>query len=931
MKNYKNTLNLPKTNFPMKGNLINKEFDIISYWNFKKLYKKIRESKKKKKKFILHDGPLYANGKIHIGHAVNKIIKDIIIKSKNMSGFNAPYVPGWDCHGLPIELKIEKNNKIKKKISNLEFRKKCRIYANKQVLIQKKELINLGILADWDNPYLTMDYKIEANIIRAFKKILNYGYLINGKKPIHWCINCQSSLSEAEIEYYNIESLGIYILFNSIENNKILNKFKINYFIKNINLIIWTTTPWTLLSNKAIAINPNLIYQFIKIKNKYLILSKDTVINIMKLLNIKTWKILSQCKGLELELCYFKHPILNFNVPILLSNHIIVNTGSGAVHIAPSHGLEDFIVSKKYALNTSTQINKYGNYISNTHTLLNKKFIFNVNNIIIKLLKQNKNFLYKHKIIHKYPHCWRHKTKIFLRITYQWFINLNKNNLRKKLIQNIKKIKWIPKTGKKYMENMIKKRPDWCISRQRLWGVPITLFINKKTLKIHPYSNKIIKKTAKLVEKMGIQVWWDLDKKKILGINNNDYFKINDTLDVWFDSGTTHYSVITKKKKYKSNISDLYVEGSDQYRGWFMSSLITSNIINKNIPFKEILVHGFTVDKKKKKMSKSIGNIISPIYLIKKFSCDVLRLWIAYTEYTNEIIVSEKTIKNSIEIYRKIRNTIRFLLSNLNDFNPNIKFLNFKKMIILDLWALKHTFKIQKKIINAYNKYNFKKVIKYLIKFCSIEMGSFYFDIIKDRQYTTKKNSINRKSCQITMFHILESLVRWIAPILSFTANEVWNYLPGKREEFIFTEEWYNNLYINYKSKILNNILWKELIKLKYKINKKIEILRFKKKIGSSLQINIIICANKKLIKYLKKFNNELKFFFIISNIKLITLNELNNKINYFKLYVNISKKKKCNRCWHYSNNICNISKYIGICNRCIFNIFGKGEKRKFI
>ncbi|XZR52877.1 MAG: isoleucine--tRNA ligase [Enterobacteriaceae bacterium] len=927
MKNYKKTINLPKTKFPMKGNLINKESNIISYWKLRKLYIKIQKVKKNKPIFILHDGPLYANGNIHIGHAINKIIKDIIIKSKNMSGFNAPYIPGWDCHGLPIELQIEKNNEKNKKITKTKFREKCRIYANKQVIIQKKSFINLGILADWDNPYLTMDYNIEANTVRVLKKIINSGYLENGKRPIYWCINCQSSLSEAEIEYNNINSYGTYILFNSINNYKILNIFKINNFISNINIVIWTTTPWTLLSNKAIAINQNLIYQFIKISNKYLILLKNSVNKIMKLLNIKKWKIISECKGFDLEFCYFKNPITNLIIPIILSNYVDINTGSGAIHIAPGHGLEDFIISKKYSLNTSTKIDKNGYYTLGTHTLLDKKFIFNINNIIYKLLKQNKKFLYKNKIIHKYPYCWRHKTKIFLRITNQWFINLNKNNLRKKIIKTIKKINWIPKYGKIYMEKMIQNRPDWCISRQRIWGVPITLFVNKKTFKIHPYSEKIIERVARGIENKGTQIWWNLNKKKILGINSDDYFKVNDTLDVWFDSGTTHYSVIKKRVEYKKKISDLYIEGSDQYRGWFMSSLITSNIINGNAPYKKIIVHGFTIDKNKKKMSKSIGNIINPTNLIKKFSCDVLRLWIANTEYTNEIIVSNKSLKNSTDIYRKIRNTIRFLLSNLNDFKPNDFFLNFKKIIILDLWALKSTLIVQKKIINAYNNYNFNKVIKYIIKFCSIDMGSFYFDIIKDRQYTNKKNSINRKSCQITMFHILESLVRWISPILSFTANEVWNYLPGKRSEFIFTEEWYKKIPINYNFKIFNNVLWKKLIKIKNEINKKIEILRINKNIGSSLQVNVIIYANKKLINYLNKFKNELNFIFIISYVKLI----ISKKMNDFKIIINISKEKKCNRCWNYNNNISNISKYIGICNRCINNIFGKGEIRKYM
>ncbi|BFI91148.1 isoleucine--tRNA ligase [Enterobacterales bacterium endosymbiont of Anomoneura mori] len=926
MKNYKNTLNLPKTNFPIKNNFINQELNIISYWSLQKIYKKIRESKKKKKTFILHDGPLYANGNIHIGHAVNKIIKDIIIKSKGLEGFDAPFVPGWDCHGLPIELKVEEIYK-KKKLSNSEFRDKCRIYVNKQISNQKKTFIRLGILADWENPYLTMDFNIEANIILAFKKIINSGYLKNGKKPIYWCINCQSSLSDAEIEYHNKKTLGIYVLFNFLKNNEILNKFNIK-IEKKISLIIWTTTPWTLASNKAIAIHPDGIYQIIKILNKYLILSKNTVNSIINLLNIKNFKILSEFKGIELQSYYLKHPFMNYNIPIILSNHIDLNTGSGIVHIAPSHGLEDYIIGKKYSLDLSTQINKKGYYILGTHSLLDKKFIFDVDKILLKILKNKKKFLFEQKIFHKYPYCWRHKTKVIYRITKQWFIKLNKT-IRNNILKNINQVKWLPNWGKTHIENMIKTRPDWCISRQRIWGVPMTLFVNKKTFKIHPLNNKIIDNIVEIIKKKGIQAWWDLDKKLILGNDSRNYFKINDVLDVWFDSGTTYYTVINKRKEFKNNNIDLYVEGSDQYRGWFMSSIITSNIIKGIAPYKEVLVHGFTVDNKKQKMSKSIGNIINPLNIIKKFSCDVLRLWVAYTDYTNEIIVSDISLQNSSKIYKKIRNTIRFLLSNLNDFNPNKDSLKFEKMLILDLWALNYTIKIQKKIKKAYNQYNFNKVVKYLINFCSVKMGAFYFDIIKDRQYTNKKNSISRKSCQTAMYHIIESLVRWISPILSFTSNEIWNYLPGKRSKFIFTEEWYNKLII-YKSKILDDKFWNEIIKIKNKINKKIENLRIKKKIGSTLEANIEIYANNKLIKYLKKFKNELNYLFIISNIKLFILDKI-NKINNFKIFINISKEKKCNRCWHYTNNISKISKYIGICNRCIINLFGLGENRKFI
>ncbi|AEO07962.1 isoleucine--tRNA ligase [Buchnera aphidicola] len=940
MDDYKNTLNLPLTKFSMRGNLSQKEPKILKNWQENKLYQLIRKNNQEKKIFFLHDGPPYANGNIHIGHAINKILKDIIIKSKNMSGFDAPYIPSWDCHGLPIEQKVEEQNNINKdKISILTFQKKCRKYAEQQVEKQKIDFIRLGVIGDWDNAHLTMNFKNEAKIIETLSEIIKKKYLYQDFKPIHWCIECSSSLSEAEIEYFPKKSDSIIVAFKS-KNPLIIKKLfncELNHE-QDIYFPIWTTTPWTLPSSKAIAIHPNIQYQLIQTEKWTIIVAKDLVQNIVNKLKIKKWKIINSVQGKILENLICLHPFLkNINIPIILGDHVSYESGTGAVHTAPDHGIDDYIVSQKYHIQTSNLVNFKGNYIANVHSQLDGVNVFQANPIIIELLKKNNLLLHYEFLKHSYPHCWRHKTPIIFRATPQWFINLDKNQFRLKLLKEIKKVKWIPNWGKSRIKDMIQKRPHWCISRQRNWGVPMSIFIHKKTRELHPNIYNLMQKIAKKIKYEGIQAWQEINIKEFLGSEYQSYDKILDILDVWFESGNTHTSIKYKNKKYDTNIADMYLEGSDQHRGWFMSSLIISTLINKKAPYSTVLTHGFVVDEKGQKMSKSIGNTISPNKIVNTLGADVLRLWVASSDYSNDISVSNEILKNSSDMYRRIRNTARFMLANITDFNPKTDLISKEHMIFLDRWAIGKTKIVQEEIIHCYQNYNFHGVVKRIMYFCSIEMGSFYLDIIKDRQYTLRKNSNERRSCQTAIYYIINALVRWIAPILSFTAHEIWNYLPNINSQYVFMEEWFDKLFDLNEDDIFNHQFWNKIIKLKHEINKFLEEKIKNKIINNSLEASIILYVSKNLLKKLEILGKEIKFIFLTSSVEIKPYNTapLNTKkskiIHQLKLSIHKVKGEKCPRCWHYFIADEHHIKKSNICYRCILNTLGNGEKRIFI
>ncbi|AVQ88183.1 isoleucine--tRNA ligase [Plesiomonas shigelloides] len=935
MSDNKYPLNLPDTGFPMRGDLAKREPGMLQRWYDNNLYGAIRQAKKGKKSFILHDGPPYANGNIHIGHSVNKILKDIIIKSKGLSGFDSPYIPGWDCHGLPIELKVEQLvGKPGEKVSAAEFRAACRKYAAEQVEGQKKDFIRLGVLGDWDHPYLTMDFGTEANIIRSLAKIVGNGHLHKGAKPVHWCTECRSALAEAEVEYYDKTSPAIDVRFNVADEAAFLAKFGTDAGHGTISVVIWTTTPWTLPANRAVALNADLEYQLIQAGDERLILAADLAESVLKRAGIEGAQVLGTCRGSDLELLTLQHPFYDFTVPVILGEHVTTDAGTGAVHTAPGHGQEDFVVGQKYHLEVANPVAPDGTYLPDT-PLFAGQSVFKANDSVLEVLRERGALLHFEKFLHSYPHCWRHKTPIIFRATPQWFISMEQAGLRQQALNEIKGVKWIPDWGQARIETMVANRPDWCISRQRTWGVPIALFVHKDTEALHPRSVELMEEVAKRVEEKGIQAWWDLDPAEILGSDAADYVKVPDTLDVWFDSGSTHASVVDARPEFNGHSADLYLEGSDQHRGWFMSSLMISTAMKGTAPYREVLTHGFTVDGQGRKMSKSVGNVVSPQDVMNKLGGDILRLWVASTDYTAEMAVSDEILKRSADAYRRIRNTARFLLANLNGFDPKLHMVQPEEMVVLDRWAVGRAQAAQAEIIKAYEEYDFHMVVQRLMQFCSVEMGSFYLDIIKDRQYTAKTDGIARRSCQTALYHIAEALVRWMAPIMSFTADEIWNFLPGERSEFVFTEEWYDGLFGLAEGEVMNDAYWAELLNVRGEVNKVIEQARNDKKVGGSLEAEVTLFADASLQQKLAALGDELRFVLLTSKADVAALDNApaeavatENKGLTIKLIR--SENAKCPRCWHYAADIGSVAAHPTLCGRCVTNIAGDGETRKF-
>ena len=934
MTDYKNTLNLPETGFPMRGDLAKREPAMLKNWYEKNLYQKIRQASKGKKSFILHDGPPYANGTIHIGHAVNKILKDMIVKSKTTLGYDSPYIPGWDCHGLPIELKVEGLvGKPNQKVTAAEFRQACRRYASEQVEGQKKDFIRLGVLGDWDNPYLTMNFNTEANIIRAFGKAVANGHLYKGYKPIYWCLDCASSLAEAEVEYEDRTSPSIYVRFSAVDESAVEKRFVLqNKGQGKISAVIWTTTPWTLPSNRAIAINPELEYQLVQFGDERVLLAKALVESVQKAVGIEQIEILGTAEGKDLELLRFHHPFYRFDVPLVLGEHVTTDGGTGLVHTAPDHGQDDFVVSQKYGLEMAGLIGNDGKFIT-TAEFFDGKGVFESNDLVVEKLKETGALLKLEKLRHSYPHCWRHKTPIIFRATPQWFIGMETKGLRRQALSEIKKVRWIPDWGQARIENMVANRPDWCISRQRTWGVPVALFIHKQTEELHPRTLELIEEVAKRVEKDGIQAWWDLDPKELLGDEAEHYSKVSDTLDVWFDSGSTYSAVVKNRAEFNGKEADMYLEGSDQHRGWFMSSLMLSTATDNKAPYKQVLTHGFTVDGQGRKMSKSIGNIVTPQEVMDKFGGDILRLWVASTDYTGEMSVSDEILKRAADAYRRIRNTARFLLANLNGFDPQRDCVSPNEMISLDRWAVDCALRAQNEIKEAYDNYQFHTVVQRLMKFCSIEMGSFYLDIIKDRQYTTKADSLARRSCQTALWHIAEALVRWIAPILSFTADEIWQYIPGERSEFVFTEEFYDGLFPLEDNEALNDEYWQQVLRVRDEVNRVLEQARNDKVIGAALEAELTVYADDTYVELLHRLADELRFVLITSKAEVKPLSQADvaeGELKGLAVKVVRSVNEKCPRCWHYSETIGHHPQHPALCSRCIENVYGNGEVRRF-
>ncbi|MFQ6576549.1 isoleucine--tRNA ligase [Pseudomonas sp. UM16] len=942
MTDYKATLNLPDTAFPMKAGLPQREPQILQRWDSIGLYQKLREIGKDRPKFVLHDGPPYANGKIHIGHALNKILKDMIVRSKTLSGFDAPYVPGWDCHGLPIEHKVEVTHG--KHLSADQTRELCRAYAAEQIEGQKTEFIRLGVLGDWDNPYKTMNFANEAGEIRALAEMVKHGFVFKGLKPVNWCFDCGSALAEAEVEYADKKSQTIDVAFPVADEAKLAAAFGLASLAKPASIVIWTTTPWTIPANQALNVHPEFTYALVDVGDKLLVLAQELVESCLKRYALEG-SVIATAPGSALDLINFRHPFYDRLSPVYLADYVELGAGTGVVHSAPAYGEDDFVTCKRYGMvndDILTPVQSNGVYVPSLE-FFGGQFIWKANPAIVDKLSEVGALMHTETISHSYMHCWRHKTPLIYRATAQWFVGMDKqpdngDTLRKRAVKAIEETKFVPAWGQARLHSMIANRPDWCISRQRNWGVPIPFFLNKQTGELHPRTVELMEEVAKRVEKEGIEAWFKMDAAELLGEEAGQYDKIADTLDVWFDSGTTHWHVLRGSHSIGHETgprADLYLEGSDQHRGWFHSSLLTGCAIDNHAPYRELLTHGFTVDENGRKMSKSLGNTIEPQKVNDTLGADILRLWVSATDYSGEMAVSEQILQRSADAYRRIRNTARFLLSNLSGFDPARDLLPAEDMLALDRWAVDRTLLLQRELEEHYGEYRFWNVYSKIHNFCVQELGGFYLDIIKDRQYTTGANSVARRSCQTALYHISEALVRWIAPILAFTADELWQYLPGERNESVMLNTWYQGLTELPEGFELGRAYWDRVMAAKTAVNKELENQRSAKAIGGNLQAEVTLFADDALSADLNKLGDELRFVLITSAASVAPFvqapaDAVETEVPGLKLKVVKSGHAKCGRCWHFRADVGANPEHPEICARCADNISGKGEVRHY-
>ena len=945
MPDYKDTLNLPDTPFPMRGDLAKRESGWIKAWQEKGLYAQIRAASKGRPLFVLHDGPPYANGDIHIGHAVNKILKDIIVKSKTLEGFDAPYVPGWDCHGLPIELVVEKAHG--KHMEAAKFRQLCREYAATQVERQKADFIRLGVLGDWDRPYLTMDFRFEADIIRELGKVQANGYLYLGAKPVHWCVDCGSALAEAEVEYEDKTSPAIDVAFPVVDAADLAKRFKLPHIEGPASAVIWTTTPWTLPANRAVAVHPDFAYDLVSTPKGLLILAHDLAEAALQRYGFTTHETLAQSRGAALEGLKLLHPFYDFQVPVILADFVTLDTGVGQVHIAPGHGHDDYIVGQKYGLEVANPVDDAGKFYVDT-PLVGGQSVWAGNKTVIEILTANGRLLAQEKLSHSYPHCWRHKTPIIFRATRQWFIGMDRksplppllergenttdtdaplsqrgaegdSSLREKAMQAVADTEFFPAWGRARLEAMMKNRPDWCVSRQRNWGVPIAFFMHKATGELHPRSQELLEQVAKRVEQRGIEAWFSLDPKELLGDEAEDYVKVKDTLDVWFDSGVTHACLLKEREGLK-HPADLYLEGSDQHRGWFQSSLLTGCATDGHAPYEALLTHGFVVDGKGMKMSKSKGNVIAPQKVSDTLGAEILRLWVASTDYSGELSISDEILKRVVESYRRIRNTLRFLLANTADFAPAVHALPMEDWLEIDRYALAMTRRMQEAVLADYRIYSFHTAVQRLHHFCSDDLGGFYLDILKDRLYTAGADSRPRRAAQSALWHILQVLTRLMAPILSFTAEEIWAL--QCKSDSVFLTVWHELPWQADEDALIGR--WTRLRELRGMAQKRIEELRVAGQVGSSLQAAAVFHAIDDDYVLLDSLGDDLRFVLITSDARL------EHGTGETDVEVVALTHAKCERCWHYRDDVGIDPAHPGLCGRCGENLFGKGEAREY-
>ena len=950
---YKKTLNLPDTPFPMRGDLAKREPAWVQQWEEKRIYQEIRAASQGRPRFILHDGPPYANGDIHIGHAVNKILKDIIVKSRNMAGFDAPYVPGWDCHGMPIEIQIEK--KFGKNLPVTEVQSKARAYALEQIDRQRSDFKRLGVLGDWDRPYLTMNFSNEADEIRVLARILEKGYVFRGLKPVNWCFDCGSALAEAEVEYADRVDPAIDVAFPFADKAAVARAFGLDA-IDDGAIVIWTTTPWTIPSNQALNVHPEIEYALVRVTptpvhGPLVLIATERVEACMKAWGLQG-EVIATTAGEKLAGLRFTHPLAQAaegyqrTAPIYLGDYVTLDAGTGVVHSAPAYGIEDFVSCKAHGLSDADILSPVmgdGKYVSSL-PLFGGLSIWDANPKIVEALKLAGSLMLVQKLPHSYMHCWRHKTPIIYRATSQWFAGMDVTpidggpTLRESALAGIDATAFYPAWGRARLHAMIANRPDWTLSRQRQWGVPMAFFVHKETGELHPRTVELLEQIAQRVEQHGIEAWQSLDPRELLGDEADLYEKNRDTLDVWFDSGSTHATVLggkdhALKGSHGAELgwpADLYLEGSDQHRGWFQSSLLTGVAIDGVAPYRQCLTHGFTVDEHGRKMSKSLGNGIEPQDIMKTLGADILRLWIASADYSNEMSLSQEILKRNADAYRRIRNTARFLLANLHGFEPARDLLPLQDMVALDRWIVHRAWEVQEKVKAAYERYDFAGIVQALLNFCSVDLGSLYLDVTKDRLYTMGEDSRGRRSAQGAMYRIAEAFVRWIAPVLSFTAEELWGYLPadtadGVREENVLFATWYEGLAPLQEGAELDAADFDRLLALREQVSKVLEPMRANGQIGAALEAEITLTASADTAAHLQPLAGELRFLFISGDVTVVAA-----QTDDIFVSASPTTKPKCVRCWHHRDDVGTDPRHPQACGRCASNIEGPGEVRRW-
>ena len=940
MTDYKHTINLPQTDFPMKADLARREPAAVQRWEERGTYARLREIARGRPRFVLHDGPPYANGAIHIGHCVNKILKDIVVKSRSLDGFDSPYIPGWDCHGLPIEHQVEKKHgRPGQKLDARAFRAACRAFAQEQVGLQRNDFKRLGILGDWDRPYLTMAPRYEAQQLRAFGRIIENGHLYKGEKPVHWCLDCRSALAEAEVEYEERVSPSIDVAFRVSDNAELARRLGLSAEQLGgapVDIVTWTTTPWTLPANQAVALRAEFRYVLAAAhqrgERRRVIVAAELLEACLARFGMSDANVLADFEGRALEGLLLEHPFQERLVPVVLGEHVTLDAGTGAVHTAPGHGQEDFTVGQRYGLTVLNPVGNDGRFLPGTPLVAGLK-VDEANPVIIAALADAGRLVHEESFRHSYPHCWRHKSPVIFRATPQWFISMEQAGLREHTLRDIPGVRWTPVWGEQRITGMIESRPDWCISRQRAWGVPIPLFVHRQTGDLHPRTLELIEAAAARVEQGGIDAWFSLEPREFLGEEAEHYDKVTDVMDVWADSGLSFECVGSERPEVSAPV-ELYLEGSDQHRGWFHSSLLMSEALYQRPPYRGVLTHGFTVDEKGRKMSKSLGNVIAPQKVMSTLGADVLRLWVSATDYANEIAVSEEILRRMADSYRRMRNTLRFLLGNLHGFDPVRHALAPEHMLALDRWVLARAGALQTEVLEAYRSYAFHLIYQKVHNFCSVDLGSFYLDVIKDRMYTMAAASPARRSAQTAMWHIAESMVRWLAPILSFTAEEAWDFLPGEQRESVFHETWHALPQVS-----AEGIDWPALIALRSDVTRELEKLRDAQQIGAPLDARVdVYCTEDERMRF-AALGNELRFLFITSEAQVHTAREpptgsvpaVNTGASGVWVLAQPTGDVKCVRCWQRRPDVGSDARHPQLCNRCVSNIEGPGEERKYV